>query len=135
LDHSLLFEGGHIISILPRAIQKKGCDKDLISHPEASIGVFLRNEMIASIVNFIINQKVVLAFYIIHKQGCEDHRPVNMLIYNIIKWSIEKQLQILNFGIFTAKEAPNMGLVRFKENFGASGIFRDTIELNLSKCQ
>jgi hypothetical protein len=25
-----------------------------------------------------------------------------------------------------------MGLGRFKENFGASGIFRDTIELKLS---
>ena len=78
---------------------------------------------------------MVLAFYISHKQGYEDHRPVNLLIYNIIKWAIEKQLQILDFGIITVKEAPNMGLARFKENFGASGIFRDTIELNLSKCQ
>ena len=98
-------------------------------------GAYLRNEMIAGVVNFIINQKVVLAFYISHKQGYEDHRPVNLLIYNIIKWAIEKQLKILDFGIFTVKEAPNMGLARFKENFGASGIFRDTIELNLSKCQ
>ena len=34
-------------------------------------------------------------------------------------------------GIFTVNEKPNMGLARFKENFGASGIFRDTIELKL----
>ena len=98
-------------------------------------GAYLRNEMIAGVVNFIINQKVVLAFYISHKQGYEGHRPVNLLIYNIIKWALEKQLQILDFGIFTIKESPNMGLARFKENFGASGIFRDTIELDLSKCQ
>ena len=32
---------------------------------------------------------------------------------------------------FTVNEKPNMGLGRFKENFGASGIFRDTIELCL----
>jgi hypothetical protein len=29
-------------------------------------------------------------------------------------------------------EKPNMGLARFKENFGSSGVFRDTIELNIS---
>ena len=54
-----------------------------------------------------------------------------IFIYNIIKWAIEKKLQTLDFGIFTANETPNMGLARFKENFGASGIFRDTLELKL----
>jgi len=42
-------------------------------------------------------------------------------------------MQILDFGIFTVNEDPNMGLARFKENFGASGIFRDTLELHLTK--
>lgn len=94
-------------------------------------GAYMDNEMIAGVVNFILNSKVVLLFYISHKQEYEDHRPVNLLIYNIIKWAIEKKLQTLDFGIFTANETPNMGLARFKENFGASGIFRDTLELKL----
>ena len=38
-----------------------------------------------------------------------------------------------DFGIFTVNGEPNMGLGRFKENFGASGIFRDTIELKFNK--
>ena len=98
-------------------------------------GAYIGNEMIAGIVNFIVNPKVVLAFYISHRKEYEVHRPINLLIYSIIKWAVEKQMQILDFGIFTVNENPNMGLARFKENFGASGIFRDTIELNLSKCQ
>jgi len=98
-------------------------------------GAYMGNEMIAGVVNFIVNPKVVLVFYISHKQGYTDHRSLNLLIYEIIKWSLRKQLKILDFGIFTVNETPNMGLARFKENFGAIGIFRDTIELNLSKCQ
>ena len=39
-----------------------------------------------------------------------------------------KQMKFLDFGIFTVNENPNMGLARFKENFGANGIFRDTID-------
>ena len=87
--------------------------------------------MIAGIVNFIVNPKVVLAFYISHRKEYEVHRPINLLIYSIIKWAVEKQMQILDFGIFTVNENPNMGLARFKENFGASGIFRDTIEMKI----
>ena len=44
---------------------------------------------------------------------------------------VQKQLQIVDFGIFTVNEHPNMGLARFKENFGASGVFRDTLAINL----
>ena len=28
-------------------------------------------------------------------------------------------------------QKPNMGLARFKENFGANGVFRDILELQL----
>ena len=94
-------------------------------------GAFIGNEMIAGVVIFIINPKVVLAFYVSHKQEYGDHRPINLLIFNIIKWVIDKKMQILDFGIFTVNENPNMGLARFKENFGASGIFRETLELKL----
>ena len=94
-------------------------------------GAFIGNEMIAGVVTFIINPKVVLAFYVSHKQEYGDHRPINLLIFNIIKWVIDKKMQILDFGIFTVNENPNMGLARFKENFGASGIFRETLELKL----
>ena len=92
---------------------------------------YLKNEMIAGVVSFIVSPKVILAFYISHKQEFENYRPINLLIYDIIKWSIENQIKTLDFGIFTVNEKPNMGLARFKENFGASGIFRDTLELNL----
>ena len=88
--------------------------------------------MIAGVVNFIVSTRVVLAFYISHMEEYQELRPINLLFYQIFKWAIQNQLQIFDFGIFTVNENPNMGLARFKENFGASGVFRDTIELNIS---
>jgi hypothetical protein len=94
-------------------------------------GAFFEKEMIAGVVNFVMNSKTVLAFYISHVEKYQELRPINLLFYQIFKWAIQNQLQIFDFGIFTVNENPNMGLARFKENFGASGVFRDTIELNL----
>jgi hypothetical protein len=38
----------------------------------------------------------------------------------------DEGFKFLDFGIFTVNMDPNWGLGRFKENFGARGIFRDT---------
>ena len=91
-------------------------------------GAFIGDKMIAGVVNFIINSEVVLAFYISHNEKHKGKRPVNLLFYSIFDWAIKSNYKIYDFGIFTVNENPNMGLGRFKENFGASGIFRDTIE-------
>ena len=92
---------------------------------------FLDEMMIAGVVTFQINQRVLLAFYISHDEHYSELRAVNILFYKIFEWAIKSKYEIFDFGIFTINGEPNMGLGRFKENFGASGIFRDTIELNL----
>ena len=92
---------------------------------------FFDEQMIAGVVTFQINQRVLLAFYISHDECFSELRAVNLLFYHIFEWAIKFKFQIFDFGIFTINGEPNMGLGRFKENFGASGIFRDTIELNL----
>ena len=94
-------------------------------------GAFLDGRMIAGVVNFIVNSRVVLAFYISHKEEFQDFRAVNLLFYLVFKWAIQESFKVYDFGIFTVNEEPNMGLGRFKENFGASGVFRDTLEIQL----
>ena len=93
---------------------------------------FLKDVMVAGVVNFVVNDFVVLAFYISHDEAYQEFRAVNLLFYSIFDWAIKQRFKIYDFGTFTVNEEPNMGLGRFKENFGASGIFRDTIELKLS---
>ena len=94
-------------------------------------GAYLENEMIAGVINFIVNERVVLAFYISHDKSYQELRPINLLFYKIFDWAIQNEFKVFDFGIFTVNEKPNMGLARFKENFGASGVFRDVVELRL----
>lgn len=93
-------------------------------------GAFLNEQMIAGVVNFCVSDSVVLAFYISHDESYQNYRPINLLFYRIFEWAIGKGYSIFDFGIFTVNEEPNLGLARFKENFGASGIFRDTLQIH-----
>ncbi len=87
--------------------------------------------MIAGVVNFVVNPQVVLAFYISHKEKFQNFRAVNLLFCSIFKWAIQNGFKVYDFGTFTVNGQPNMGLGRFKENFGASGVFRDILEIKL----
>ncbi|MCI0512201.1 GNAT family N-acetyltransferase [candidate division KSB1 bacterium] len=84
-------------------------------------------KMVAGVVMFTCNPQVVLAFYISHNEEYQQYRGVNILFYEIIKWAIENGYKFLDFGIFTVDMEPNWGLGRFKESFGAQGVFRDTL--------
>ncbi len=106
--------------------------KELFPNKINLFGAYLKNEMIAGVINFVVNDRIVLAFYISHKKQYQALRPINLLFYKIFDWAICNNFKVFDFGIFTVHEKPNMGLARFKENFGASGVFRDTVELTFS---
>ncbi len=92
-------------------------------------GAYYKEKMIAGVVNFDCTENVVLAFYISHDESYQEMRPLNLLFYEIFKIAIAQNKKVFDFGIFTVKEEPNFGLARFKENFGASGMFRDTFQI------
>ena len=94
-------------------------------------GAFLNKKLIAGVCNFSANSKVVLAFYISHNEDYQEYRAVNLLFYEIMTKYQEEGFRFLDFGIFTVNMDPNWGLARFKENFGARGIFRDTLYKDL----
>ena len=51
-------------------------------------GAFYKGEMIAGVLNFIIKDDVVLAFYISHKEKFQELRPLNLLFYSIFEWCV-----------------------------------------------
>ncbi|MDZ7315500.1 MAG: GNAT family N-acetyltransferase [candidate division KSB1 bacterium] len=87
--------------------------------------------MVAGVVMFVCNPRVVLAFYISHDDDYQQYRGVNCLFHDIVDWGIRSGYGFLDFGIFTVNEDPNWGLARFKESFGAQGVFRDSLRLIL----
>ncbi len=95
------------------------------------VGAYAGKKMVAGVVNFFCNEKVVLVFYISHDPEFQQYRAVNLLFYTIIKDAVKRGLSYLDFGLFTVNMDPNWGLGRFKESFGARGILRDTFYKDL----
>jgi hypothetical protein len=93
---------------------------------------YFNDTMIAGIVMFDANEEVTLAFYISHREEFQEYRGVNVLFKEVIEDSIKRGFRYLDYGIFTVNMEPNYGLARFKESFGAGGVFRDTLSLDLS---
>lgn len=105
--------------------------KDLFPDRIKLFASFYQETMVAGVVLFVCNPRVVLAFYISHDDEFQFVRGVNLLFYDIVDWSIQNHFGFLDFGIFTVNEDPNWGLARFKESFGAQGVFRDSFRLTL----
>jgi hypothetical protein len=87
-----------------------------------------KGEILGGIVTFTCNERVILAFYIAHNHEYQQYRPVDIIIWKLIQESVEQGFTYLDFGTFTLDMEPNWGLCRFKEKFGARGVFRDTFE-------
>jgi lipid II:glycine glycyltransferase (peptidoglycan interpeptide bridge formation enzyme) len=94
-------------------------------------GAFLGKKMIAGIINFICNSRVTLAFYISDNKKYRSYRPVNLLMYEVMRWAHERNFSYFDLGTISINMEINWGLGKFKETFGARGIFRDTFEIIL----
>jgi len=92
-------------------------------------GAFYDNQMIAGVLNIVVKEGVALAFYISHKEDFQELRPLNLLFFDIFKWCLKNNIKVYDFGTFTDNGIANMGLGRFKESFGASGVFRDSLKI------
>ena len=99
--------------------------KKLFPHHIQQYGAYFEGVMVAGVTNFLCNDRVMLAFYISHREEYQHVRPVNALFYHIIEWGIQNGFRYLDYGIFTVDEDPNWGLGKFKESFGARGILRE----------
>jgi hypothetical protein len=105
--------------------------KRLLTTDVRLFAAFHENTMIAGLIVFVCNPRVLLAFYISHLEAYQKYRPVNLLMFEVIQWAIQSRFHFFDLGIFTVDMEPNWGLGRFKENFGAQGIFRDTYYVDL----
>jgi len=101
--------------------------KQLFPNDIRLFGATIEGELVAGVVTFTCNPKVTLAFYISHREDMQEYRGVNVLFHEVIRWAIRQGFKFLDFGIFTVNMKTNWGLARFKESFGALGVFRDTL--------
>jgi len=105
--------------------------RQLLPERVKQFSAYMGEKQIAGMTIFICNSRVALAFYISHREEYQSYRAVNLLFYEVIRWAAAQGFKFLDLGTFTLNMVPNWGLGRFKENFGAKGYFRDTLQKRL----
>ncbi|MDK9700080.1 MAG: GNAT family N-acetyltransferase [bacterium] len=83
------------------------------------------NVVVAATLIFIANATIHLTFYIAHDRDRSDLKAVVPLNHYSIVQAQREGAHWLDFGISTVNGVPGDGLIRFKENFGALGAWRD----------
>ncbi len=131
--YSLLLDNRARLGVTPtHSLDELKVLRDLIPDRLSLSLVYYGKIPIAGILNFVCNPRVLLIFYVCHDWNYQEHRPVPLLVYNTIQWAYRRGFRHLDFGTSTLNMEPNRGLIKFKENFGSIGYFRDTLRLDLA---
>lgn len=94
---------------------------------------YYQEEMIAGVLVFLLNSRVVNCFYICHNEDFQHLRPLNLVFSHLITWGKENDFHYVDWGISTENKgkAVNSGLFNFKEGFGGRGTLRETYRITL----
>lgn len=94
---------------------------------------FYEEKMIAGVLVFILNNRVLNCFYICHDEKFQHLRPLNLVFSTLIQLGINEGFHFVDWGISTENKgkAVNQGLFKFKEGFGGRGVLRETYRLTL----
>ena len=110
--------------------------KALLPDNLALFMVYYKDMPIAGSVMFLVNKSVSLCFYNMLKYEYEHLKPIQRVMYEVVKWSTEKGYQYVDIGVSQDTKAenpmtPSMNLIDFKEKFDAKTIMRNTFRIKL----
>jgi len=94
--------------------------------------VYRKGILLGGSLIFVCNERALLAFYIALDYDYQEYRPINYLLYEIIKWGKKNGFKCLDLGVNQeeSKDNPmevNRGLISFKSSMGAQGFFRNQL--------
>jgi len=110
--------------------------KSLLPENLALFMVYYKNQPIAGSLMFLVNKNVSLCFYNMLRYDFEFVKPIQRVMYEVVKWSTEKGYQYVDIGVSQDTKAanpmtPSMSLIDFKEKFDAKTIMRNTFHIKL----
>ncbi|MFH0989795.1 MAG: GNAT family N-acetyltransferase [bacterium] len=93
--------------------------------------VYKGSKPIAGSLMFVCNKQVALCFYNMLLYDYEQYNPIHVVMYEVMKWAMEKGFLWVDIGVSQDTKAenqmaPSMNLIRFKEKFNSRGILRST---------
>ncbi|MBN1695526.1 GNAT family N-acetyltransferase [candidate division WOR-3 bacterium] len=94
--------------------------------------VYRKGVLLGGSLIFVCNERALLAFYIALDYYYQQYRPINYLLYEIIKWGQKNKFKYLDLGVNQeeSKSNPmevNRGLISFKSSMGAQCFFRNQL--------
>jgi len=98
--------------------------------------VYLNNKPIAGSSMFFGNNQVAICFYNMLYYDFADYKPIQRVMYEVIKYSTEHGYNYVDIGVSQDTKAdnpmtPSMSLIEFKEKFDAKTTMRNTLQLKL----
>ncbi len=93
--------------------------------------VYLKDKPIAGSLMFLCNSRVALCFYNMLLYEFEKYKPIQRVMYEVVKWSTENGFDYVDIGVSQDTKAdnpmtPSLSLIEFKEKFDAKTVMRNT---------
>ncbi len=98
--------------------------------------VYLNDEPIGGSSMFFANKNVALCFYNMLRYEYAEYKPIQRVMYEVLKYSTENGYAYVDIGVSQDTKAqnpmtPSMSLIEFKEKFDAKTIMRNTFRIKL----
>ncbi|MBN1301399.1 MAG: GNAT family N-acetyltransferase [Melioribacteraceae bacterium] len=98
--------------------------------------VYYKNIPIAGSLMFFVNKTCALCFYNMLLYEYQDLKPIQRIMYEVVKYSTENGYSYVDIGVSQDTSAenpmtPSPGLIEFKEKFDAKTVMRNTLHLIL----
>jgi hypothetical protein len=98
--------------------------------------VYHKGEPIGGSLMFNSNKIVTLCFYNMLKYEYEHTKPIQRVMYEVVKWATESGYRYVDIGVSQDTKAenpmtPSMNLIEFKEKFDARTVMRNTLKLEI----
>lgn len=98
--------------------------------------VYFNDEPIGGSSMFFANKNVALCFYNMLRYDYAEYKPIQRVMYEVLKYSTEKGYAYVDIGVSQDTKAenpmtPSMSLIEFKEKFDAKTIMRNTFYIKL----
>ncbi len=91
----------------------------------------LEEKTIAGVVEIKCNKFVQSSFYLCQTSEGRKNQALSLLIFNRLKTAKENLFKFYDFGTSTHKMKARENIFLFKESFGAIGVLRETLKLEL----
>lgn len=98
--------------------------------------VYYQDKPIGGSLMFFPNKTVALCFYNMLLYDYEEYKPIQRVMYEVVKYCTENNYSYVDIGVSQDTKAenpmtPSMSLIEFKEKFDAKTIMRNTLYIKL----